>query len=213
MILILASASVGRKKLLEQLRIPFEVMVSDVDEEKITGKSPLETLRLRARAKGMEVAKLIIKSTNQQISQSTNNKSRDSVILSADSGAILENKLYGKPKNEDEAIQFLSDFSGKTHTFITAMTLLTLHLEGGIEATPSLLPIFDGYDKSLVTFRKMSIVEIKAYLKITKYTRYAGGYALFASPQNFITKIEGSLSNVIGLSLEQTIPLLTKIPG
>ncbi len=67
--------------------------------------------------------------------------------------------------------------------------------------------IYQDYETSKVTFRKLTSKDIAMYLKVTQYHRYAGGYAI-ASAQNFITKIEGSISNVIGLPLEIIIPLL-----
>jgi len=181
--LILASASEGRKELLSYLKIPFEVIPSNIDEEKIVGKTPLETLQLRARLKGEDVA----------------SSHKKAIILSADSGAILDGKLIGRPKDYDDAVRILSTLSGKTHEFITAIYLSQL----------SDLKVYEDYDTSFVTFRKLEKSDIKRYLTITTYTRYAGGYAI-ASAQDFITKIEGSISNVIGLPLEKVIPILCR---
>lgn len=66
------------------------------------------------------------------------------------------------------------------------------------------------HDVSRVTFRKLTDSDIKRYLKYTDYTRFTGGYALVASPQDFVTKVEGSISNVIGLPMEKIIPILQK---
>ena len=183
--LILASASEGRKELLSYLKIPFEIIPSSIDEDKVIGKTPLETIKLRAKLKGEEVA--------------SSKKHKSAIILSADSGAILNGELIGRPKNYDDAVRILSTLSGRTHRFITAVYLSQL----------SDLKVYEDYETSFVTFRKLSKDDIRRYLSITSYTRYAGGYAI-ASAQDFITKIDGSVSNVIGLPLEKVILILCR---
>ncbi|MBI2616644.1 septum formation protein Maf [Candidatus Gottesmanbacteria bacterium] len=180
--LILASASEGRKKLLSLFKIPFKAIPSIINEEEIMGKTPLETLQLRAKKKGEDIAKRI--------------DSTSYLILSADSGAIVGNELIGKPKNHDDAKRILQKLSGTTHEFITAIYAVTRD------------KAWETYEKTFVTFRKLSDNDIRHYLSITDYTQYAGGYALFASPQDFVIKTEGSLSNVIGLPLEKIVPIL-----
>jgi len=187
--LILASQSLGRRELLEYLRVSFKVIATDLDEEKIVAENPLETLKLRARLKAESAA------------GKTSSSFGTYLILSADSGAILDGKLIGKPKNKKEAVQILQTLSGRTHEFVTAVYILVLDQNrldnrGSLSKTSS----------SRVTFRKLTTEDINTYLAVTDFTRFAGSYALI-SAQNFITKIEGSLSNVIGLPLELIIPI------
>lgn len=190
--LILASSSLGRKKLLSYLKIPFKIIHSDLDEEKTIGKDPLATLRLRSKLKGETVAGKILK---KDIKLSH-------LIISADSGAILDNRLIGKPKSKVEAVSMLRILSGRTHNFITAINIIKL--QNNITKN-----ILETYDESFVTFRILSPDDIEFYLSVTDFTRYAGSYALI-SAQNFITKVKGSLSNVIGLPLEIVAPVLIK---
>lgn len=191
--LILASSSLGRKKLLSYLKIPFKIIPSDLEESKIIGKNPLDTLRLRARLKGESVAE------NLKIRKPENLNSENLIILSADSGAILDNQLIGKPKDHTNAVRILQHLSGRTHDFATAVHLINL----------SDLSHQSDLSISRVTFRKITKAEIERYLSVTDFTRYAGAYALI-SAQDFITRVDGSLSNVIGLPLEIIIPLLDK---
>lgn len=210
--LILASSSLGRKKILSFLKIPFTVIPSTVDEEKIFGKTPLETLELRAKLKGEEVIERI---TNQEL-RIKNEKIRSQpiicLILSADSGIILGKELIGKPKYRKEAVKILKKLSGKTHEFVTAIYAIKISKIKNQRSKTNIknqkdIKIWQDHDRSLVTFRKLSEEDIKLYLSLTDYTKFAGGYAL-VSAQNFITKVEGSLSNVIGFPLEKIIPIL-----
>ncbi len=130
MYLILASQSLGRKKLLELTNIPFQIIPSTLDEDKIIGQTPLETIQLRAKLKGEEVARKIqnskfkIQSYNPKFKiQNNKNKSstRRHVILSADSGAIIDNKLIGKPRDYDDAVRIMQSLSGRTHKLVTAV--------------------------------------------------------------------------------------------
>ena len=142
---ILASQSIGRKKILESLKIPFKVIPSTVDEDKIVGKTPVETLKLRARAKGADVAK--------------------------------KNFPPSNPPNPS------------------------------ILSTPS-NPSWLSCTKSRVTVRKLSKEDILRYVSLTDYASFAGGYTLFGTPQDFVTQVSGSLTNVVGLPLEKMIPFL-----
>lgn len=215
--LILASQSLGRKKLLEHLKIPFEVMPSTIDEEKIIGKTPLETLQLRAKMKGEGVAcspklpaRLATRSVTGRlkslIPETSNLKPITYLILSADSGAIINNQLIGKPKDYKDAVRILSALSGKTHEFVTAIYIITLSQQAKTRSD-LVKRRWQCYDRSFVTFRKLSKGDIKRYLSLTDYTKYAGGYAI-SSAQDFIVKIEGSISNVVGLPLEKVKPFL-----
>lgn len=174
--LILASQSVGRKNLLKLLNIPFEIIPSSLDEDKIVGKTPLETLKLRAKLKGEEVLKkvmsyeLLVMRNNSPITHHP----QPITIISADSGAILDNQLIGKPKDYNDAFRIMKTLSGRTHRLVTAVYLSWLPRSLRL---PKLL-----MDKSLVTFRRLFDEDIRIYLKKTDYTRYAGGYALFACP-------------------------------
>lgn len=204
--LILASQSVGRKRLLESLKIPFDIIPSTVDENSITASTPLETIKVRAKAK----AENIIDRINRKdlVLENFGTKPEHSyLLLSADSGGIIGNELFGKPDDFNQAKEILKKLSGKTHEFVTAMYAMEFNLFGKV---CELIWSKMYEDHSFVTFKKMTGEEIDFYLSKTDYTRYAASYALFTTPQSFIVKMQGSISNVVGLSLEQTIPLLQK---
>jgi predicted house-cleaning NTP pyrophosphatase (Maf/HAM1 superfamily) len=127
--LILASQSLGRKRLLEYCKIPFEILPSTVDEDAIIGKNPEETVRIRARKKGEDIARKmnqLSNITNRSSQPTTHNVQLTTIILSADSGAIIDNQLIGKPKNEKDAYRIFRILSGKTHEFVTAVYILQI---------------------------------------------------------------------------------------
>lgn len=192
--LILASASKGRQHLFKLLKISFTVMPSNIDEDKIKAASPLNTINLRAKLK----CESIIKQFNNLLDNSY-------LILSSDTEVILDNQLIGKPANEKQAIKIFQKLSGRTHQVITGVYIIK-----AIKGQERLIneKTWQVYDKSYVSFKKLTLEDIKFYLKYSDYTKYTGGYALFASPQDFIIKTEGSLSNIIGLPLGKVIPIL-----
>ncbi len=214
--LILASASKGRKHLLNLLKIPYEIMLTDIDEEKIMGKIPLETIQLRAKLKAEEVAKKL--SSYKAIQRSRDKldssiaRSLDCLILSADTEVVINSQIIGKPKDEKEAIEILKLLSDKTHEVITAIYVTQVKNQRSNikdqKYKSNIKKIWKDHDTSYVTFKYLTTQEIRRYLKLTAYTRYTGGYALLASPQDFVIKTAGSLSNIIGLPLEKVIPIL-----
>lgn len=209
--LILASASKGRKHLLSLLKIPFEILPTESDEDKIVGNTPLETIQLRAKLKAEEALKKL--SSDQAIQLSSY---FDCLILTADTEVVFNNELIGKPKDFEDGKRILRLLSGKTHKVITAIYAIKVDIKVSknikkvsFARTPLVrLKVWEDYDRSFVTFRRLSEQEIKRYLSITDYTRCTGGYALLASPQDFVIRAEGSLSNIIGLPLEKVIPIL-----
>lgn len=196
--IILASQSLGRKKLLEYLKIPFTVVSSLLNEEKILGKNPEETIRIRAKEKGEDIAASLARAALA-------NGSATTYILSADSGAILDKELIGKPAGRQQAIQILKKLSGRRHKYQTSIYIIKIDKN----KSDSKEVIYQADSVSYVTFRKMTDEDISFYLDRTDFTRFAAAYIMIGA-QDFITKIEGSLSNVIGLPLEQVIPVLKR---
>jgi len=184
--LILASTSNGRKKVLSTLKIPFEIVDSKIDEDKINPKNPEELVLKRAETKGKEVEKNLP-------------KGNDYLIIAADSMVNLDNKAIGKAKDKNEAIKFLKLLQGKNHSFITGIWIKNTKTGKS----------WKKIGQSKVTLRKLSNKEIENYANSDDLTKYAGAYSITDSPQNFVTKIEGSITNVIGLPLEIIIPIIS----
>lgn len=194
--IILASQSIGRKMLLEKLGVRFRVVVTRVDEDTILDKKPELTIKKRAAAKAAEVvAHPRVYSIPEE---------RESLIITADSMAILGSKMFGKSIDREDTKRMLKDLMGKTHNFVTAVHIVLIQnniINKTWEKTVS----------TKVTFRKMTPVEIDSYISRFDFTRFAAGYALNEAPWDLVTKVEGSYTNVIGLPFEVLLPILRSL--
>ncbi len=192
--IILASASAGRKKILENLGLKFKVIPSNIDEEKITASSPILKLKKIARAKALAVISSLISKPY----------GLNPIVIAADSMVLFRANLYGKPKSRKEAKRLLTLLSGKTHEFISGLCVIDTNTN----------KLYQTYAKSRVALGKLTEKEISNYVKTASVTSYAGGYAPDLPGGEIIKskmKIEGSRSNVLGgIPLEKLVPILRK---
>ena len=171
--LFLASSSLARIKLFEQLKIPFRVDKSEVDETPL----PYE--------KGPE----LVKRLSQAKAEACLKKHPDALCLGADTVAWLDDKILGKPTTSDQAKEMLQALSGRQHIMLTGISLVTQKCgEWALGHT-------------LVTFRELSDREIEDYIGKGEWLGRAAGYAI-QEGIDFLVKIEGSRTNVIGLPME-----------
>ena len=193
---ILASQSIGRRALLEKLGLRFRVVVARIDEEAIVDKKPDLTIKKRANAKIDEViAHPRVYSLPEE---------RESLIIGADSMAVLGAKTFGKSVDREDTREMLKNMMGKTHVFTTAVHIVlfqNLKVKKSWEKTV----------KTKVTFRKMNPIEIDSYITRFDFTRFAGAYALNEAPWDLVTKVYGSYTNVIGLPFEVLLPILRQL--
>lgn len=210
--IILASASIGRRKLLESLGLKFEVIASSIDEEKIVDADPVKMAVLRATAKAEDVASSVIPAKVGIL------------VIGADTVGWLGNWVFNKPKSREEAQEVMQRLSGKTHHYVSGHCLIWLNgsmakwLKNSRKARDNHRTIqpfnhfvtkqIADYDISSVTFRKLSKTDIDFYLDRVEYTKLCGALKIMNSPQNFVTATNGSLSNIIGISLEKLRPFL-----
>ena len=173
--LILASKSPRRQELLKHIYQDFEIRLKEVEEIYPNDLEVKEVPKYLAQLKA-DAFKGDLQ-TNE-------------VILTSDTVVTLNHKIYGKPKDRNEAIKFLEAFSGKTHQVITGVCLRSINKEKVFSETTK------------VTFKQLNRTEIEYY--IDNYQPYdkAGAYAI----QEWIgmigiQKIEGDYFNVVGLPL------------
>lgn len=171
--IILASGSPRRKELLSSLGHPYEVLPSHADEIVYTSLSPEENVKHIAFDKAHEVFKL----------------HQDDIVIGADTIVVLNNMIYGKPKDELDAFQMLKKLSGKTHQVITGICVLKEGIKHNYAET------------SNVTFRHLSEEEITQYIKTKEPMDKAGAYAIQGLAKEFIVSYDGELENIIGLPL------------
>lgn len=177
--LILASKSPRRKELLKQIGIPFVVVVSDAEEVSGNSWTPAALVVENAKRKARAVAE----------------KYPDSPVLGADTVVSSERKIFGKPKDKDEARKMLTALSGKMHEVTTGLALIN---RNEIRTTSVTTKVF---------FDTMTKADIDAYIATEEPMDKAGAYAIQGKAARFIEKIEGSYSNVVGLPLNALIQL------
>ncbi|HXV73360.1 MAG TPA: nucleoside triphosphate pyrophosphatase [Sphingomonadales bacterium] len=179
--LILASASPRRLDLLRAAGLDPKVIPADIDETPRKDERPRElTLRL-ARAKAEAVAA----------------KNRHAFVIGADSVVAAGRRIIGTPKDAGEAEKFLRLLSGRRHTVIT-----------GVAVAAPAGKVLTRAVATKVAWKRMSEAEVMRLLSGGEWKDKAGGYALQGGAGAFIKGINGSVSNVIGLPLYETLSLL-----
>jgi septum formation protein len=177
--LLLASASPRRRELLSLLRVPFTVVVSRFDEERLAHiTDEREYVRQAAESKAREVA-----------------TRRVGWILGVDTDVVApDGTILGKPASADQAKQMLRSLSGKTHRVLSGVALLDAR--GG-----SILREETQIVETAVTFGDLPDAAIEAYVATGEPMDKAGAYAIQGGAMPFVTRIDGDPSNVIGLPL------------
>ena len=175
--LILASASPRRAELLRQLALDFQIVPSAAAEILEDQLSPLELCQLNAHRKARAVAKI----------------NSDSLVLGADTLVFLDGEIMGKPADIADARRMLTRLQNQTHQVVTGVSLIHLraHRESMFATSTD------------VTFRPLTAGQINDYIAKVNPLDKAGAYAIQEHGDMIIAGISGSLSNVIGLPLEQ----------
>ena len=184
--IILASSSPRRQEILKMLKIPYRVIIPNIDETLTNAIDPEQVPELLAREKVTAVINSL--PAGQEIPW----------VLGADTVILFEDKLIGKPENHEQAAEYLHKLQGKTHIVITALVLYN----GRTHEAKSRIC------KTNVTFAPMSDEEINWYVETGEWHGAAGGYRIQSLASCFIKKIEGSHSCVIGLPIYELYDIL-----
>ena len=187
--LILASTSPRRRQLLAQLNVQFEVRSPQIDESIEPGETAEAYVIRMALQKGQAVA-LKLQTTAH------------AAILSADTIVVVDDQVLGKPASGEEAKRFLRQMSGRRHQVLTAVSLI-IHTTDN-QTMPRLRSV-----TTEVEFCEIGNQEIDWYVDTLEPSDKAGGYALQGIAGAWVRRIEGSVSNVIGLPLVETLSMLT----
>ena len=181
--LILASRSPRRAALLEQLAIVFEVVDVEISEDRLSAESPAEYVLRLALAKAQAGRRL----------------RPDCAVLGADTAVVVAGAVFGKPRDEADALTMLERLSGRCHEVYSGVALCSEP-----RAPESLLSI------TKVWFRALSRAEMRAYWRSGEPLDKAGAYAIQGSAARFIERMDGSYSGVVGLPLFETATLLAR---
>ena len=193
--LILASASQSRKKLLENCQIEFIQISSNFDEASIKDKD-ISNLALKLSFQKASSIALNI----QEIDLPEKFKYSAVEILGCDSIFEFNGRAFGKPSDKEEAYRRWSKMSGEFGFLHTGHTLLI----STFDSTSKVLEVTKKIQKTVsskVYFSKLQDEEIKSYVDSLEPLYCAGGFALEGKGGKYIEKIDGCFSNVMGLSL------------
>jgi septum formation protein len=167
--LVLASTSPQRRAILEQLRIPFEVVEPAYVEDDLPGIEAAELVRAHAEGKARSV------------------HAEGQVTLGVDTAVVLDGVVYGKPAERAEAARMLDELSGRTHTVVSGLCLLG----PGFETV--------GDAATHVTFRALTPELRGLYLESDEWEGRAGAYAIQGLGGRLVERIDGDYLNVVGL--------------
>ncbi|PJD90695.1 MAG: hypothetical protein CK424_08485 [Legionella sp.] len=174
----LASKSPRRKALLQQMEVSCEILSLDTPEIVLPNESPENYSKRVTKEKGDAAWDKIIQEHLTPMP-----------VLSADTEVVLDDMILGKPRDEQDALQMLQQYAGRTHEVITSVGL-TFHEYQHITL-----------NKTLVTFAPMTEQDIKHYLMTDNYKDKAGAYGIQSYIGQFISRIEGCFYSVMGLPL------------
>jgi len=179
-VICLASVSPRRRELLAQIGVPHKVVGAHIDETAHPGEMPRDYVMRMARQKALAVR----------------DRGEALPVLGADTTVVLDDVIYGKPRDRDEGVGMLLRLSGRTHEVMTAVAI----------ADPRGVNL--RLNVSSVRFRKLTLEECNAYWETGEPHDKAGGYAVQGNAAVFIESLSGSYSGVMGLPLFETAELL-----
>lgn len=191
---ILASSSPQRSEILRKLGVEFEVVVPEVEE--LTGGNPETEVLENARRKVYAAARAggaVGGPTPEEAlatgggggSPAATGPAR--LIVACDTDVVLDGRALGKPGDEREARQYLERMSGRAHTVLSGLVVLADGVErSGVEATT-------------VVFKALGEGEKERYVRFGEWRGRSGGYAIQTLGSTLVERLEGSVSNVVGL--------------
>jgi septum formation protein len=178
---VLASGSPQRRVILEQLGIDFRVEVPGTEE--LAEGHPQETVTENARRKARAIR------TPER-------------VLGVDTAVVLDARIYGKPRDAEEAANFLASLSGRTHE---VMSGIVLREPDGTELSDVAV--------TRVSMRALESADLDWYLATGEWAERAGGYAIQGKGAALIQGIEGDYTNVVGLPVPALLGLAPDLIG
>lgn len=179
--IILKSSSPRRKELLSNMGYDFTIKVYDVDETLDPNLSPYEN----------------VKKLGYKKAYVNSNLDYGKVLIGCDTIVVLGNKIYGKPKDREDAYRMLKLLSGKKHQVMSGLCVIYKD------------KIYNEVAISDVYFKELSDKDINDYIDTNEPFGKAGSYAIQGIGKRLVDHFEGSLNNIIGLPTE----ILEKILG
>ena len=190
----LASQSPRRKQLLEQLGVRHELLLPDESED----AEALEDL-VRGESPAAYVQRVTALKLDAALRRQRQRGLPNAPVLCSDTTVALGRRIYAKPLDQQDALRMLSELSGRTHRVLTAVALGTARRR------------FAALSVSRVRFAALTAQQLEAYGRSAEPMGKAGAYAVQGRAAEFIERIEGSYSGIMGLPLFETAQLLRSL--
>lgn len=184
--IILASASPRRKMLLESAGVQVKIEAADIDESHHIDENPRDYARRMALEKARAVA--------------ARHMGTDNLIIAADTSVVQGLIILGKPETKAHAFQMLKSLSGNAHTVMTGVCVIDM-AQNREEVILS---------ETAVHFTELSDNQINRYIETGEPMDKAGAYGIQGGAAAFVSHIEGSYTNVVGLPLCETLECLRR---
>lgn len=181
--IILKSSSPRRKELLEKAGYSFIVKAYDVDETMSLNKTPYENVKALGLKKALAGFEDYF----------------DDIQIGCDTIVVLDNKIYGKPRDLEDARRILKELSGKAHQVMSGVGIIYQN------------HIYNFVTTSTVYFKELSDKVIDDYLLTNESMGKAGAYAIQGIGASLIDHYEGSLENIIGLPIDDVKKVIGEI--
>jgi len=184
-LVVLASRSPRRVELLKQIVADFTVLPADIDESPHSHEDPVSYVKRLA----LEKARAVYMVSNPH-----------AIVIGADTTVDLDGHIFGQPVDDDDARRMLRRLSGTTHQVHTGVAVVSIAGEE-VEVV-----------SSSVTFLEIQPEMLEWYIGTGESAGKAGSYAIQGHGSALVASSAGSMTNIIGLPLEETARLLG-IPG
>lgn len=184
----LASQSPRRRELLKQMGVEFELLGVNIPEVIKPNESP-EDYSLRITQEKLDNAWQHLLEGEQTVRP----------ILCADTEVIQDQKIYGKPRDYQDAFDMIKSYSGRTHLVLTSVGI-RYHEHKELQL-----------NQTMVSFANMTDAEIHHYLSFNNHIDKAGAYGIQSYIGQYITKIDGCFYSVMGLPLHTTRQMLDRL--
>ncbi len=185
--IILASKSPRRKEILEKMGVDFVIDVADADESVGSELSPVEAV--------CEISKRKADAVFQR------HEGEDCIIISADTVVVIDGKIIGKPKDENDAFNIIKSLSGRTHEVYTGFTVCG----NGKSKTD--------FEVTKVHFKELCDDDIRRYVATGEPMDKAGAYGIQQKGNLFVEYIHGDYYNVVGFPISKICVTILELFG
>lgn len=213
--IILASGSPRRRELLARAQLDFTVMSVDIDETPQDNELPKNYIERMVAAK----AAAAVQQLNDTVETSKDNLAEQLIILTSDTIGVLPDgqTVLVKPADREHAYRMWQQMSHNTHEVWTAVQATHVSLVSTHTHTENHEPVFQVVkqqqltERTAVTFIPLTTEMMSCYWESGEPADKAGGYGIQGLGAAWVSRINGSYTNVVGLPLSQTLALLKDI--